>query len=281
MSKEQIGFEDLADSKQIKSIDTADIHRNFFLNEVEFVPRQEKKEKKKNEKGETVEVGTGKMVGPYIKFGLKNHTGDVGFNFTMFTPPTTEEEVKFTSDKYENGIAVRKNTAQEQIIVEFNKKFYFFEQLAKAIGASPDNFLKFKTAVKGDPTELFKMMFDKFFALFPIDKIKTKPVDFKTVWNNNDKTKTSFLQLADAGANNIVIAMHIPERATILQFTQYESQQKLKRKYSNTDKAPKDGNTESAGNGWRPVEGGGIDDVDTSAPRGNDTATADTDEALF
>lgn len=281
MSKEQIGFGDLADSKQIKSIDSADIHRNFFLNEVEFVPRQEKKEKKKNEKGETVEVGTGKMVGPYIKFSLKNHTGDLAFNFTMFTPPTTEEEVKFTSDKYENGIPVRKNTPMEQIVVEFNKKFYFFEQLAKAIGASPDSFMKFKTAVKGDPTELFKMMFDKFFALFPIDKIKNKPVDFKTVWNNNDKAKTSFLQLADAGANNIVIAMHIPERATILQFTQYESQQKLKRKYSNTDKAPKDGNTESSGNGWKPVEGGGIDDVDTSASGSSDAVAGDTDEALF
>lgn len=251
-----IAFDSLPDSKQYKSVDTAGVHRKFALVEVEYVPRTEKKEKKKKTdgSGETEEIGTGKFVGPYIKFVFRSEDPAQEVTVTLFQPATKEEEIKFYSDHYEGGVAVRKKNAQEQIQHEFTQKFYFYEQLAKAQIASPEKFDVFKRSIKGTPDVLFKLMFDKFFELFPLEKLKTKLIDIKLMWNNNDKNKTSFLQLAYPNANNLVFAPYVENRDSMLSVTMYE-QRNMKRKYSNTDRAPSTDAPEINMEGaWKPVQ---------------------------
>jgi len=256
----EIKFDDAPESKQYKSIDSAGIHRNFCLVEAEFQPLAPKMEKKKVD-GKDVEVDTGKTIGPWAKFTFRCEDPVQQFICTMFAPPTSEEEIKFYGDVYDKGIPVRKKTAAEQINAEFMNKYYFFEQLAKAMLISPDKFKVFKDSVKGEQAVLFKLLFDKFFALFPIDKYKTKAVDLKTVWNNNIKAKTSFLQLAYPGVNNLVFAPYIPNRDTLLSITQNE-QKSLKRLFNPNDRAPSTDATEvNADNQWKPVATEGDEDA--------------------
>ena len=279
MSTEKIGFDDLPDSKQIKTLDKAGVQRNYILSAAEYKPKEFKKEKKKNDKGEMEEVVTDKTVGPFVRltFQCQDKEDPVQFVTTIFAPPTKAEEIKFHGDHYENGVAVRKNTDSEQIHTEFKRKFYLYEQLAKGLGVSPAKFLEYKKAIAGEPEILFKKMFDTFFSMVPIDRIKDKPLDIKTLWNNNDKAKTSFLQLADSGANAVAIAMHIPNRETFLSISPFE-QKKLVRKYSNTDRAPKSDSTEAGGigsdNSWKPIE-------EPGEPTSTASATGSDDDALF
>lgn len=281
MATEKIGFDDLPDSKQTKSLDKAGIQRNFILIGAEYKPREAKKEKKKNDKGDMEEVATDKMVGPFVRLTFQSQDTEdpVQFVTTIFAPPTKAEEIKFHGDHYENGVKVRKNTDAEQINAEFKRKFYMYEQLAKGLGISPAKFLEYKKVIGGEPETIFKTMFDKFFAMVPLDRIKDKPLDIKTLWNNNEKNKTSFLQLADSGANAVAIAMHIPGRETFLSISPFE-QKKLARAFSNTDRAPKDNNTESGGiggdNTWKP-----IDEPGDAAGGGGGAAAASDDDALF
>lgn len=279
--KKQIGFDDVPESKQSKTINEAGIHRNFLLETVEFQPRANKKEKKKNDKtGLMEEVETSKVIGPWVKLVFKSADGESTFSTTIFAPPVTPDEVKYVSDKYEGGVAIRKNTKDEQIRLEFTKKFYLYEQLAKAVLISPDKFLIFKKGLKAETDVLFKEMYDQFFKQFPLERIKKNAIDFKAVWNNNDNAKTSFLQLADASSNNVVFAPYHEQRESILSVTQWE-QVKLKRKYSNNDRAPQGSNTEisKSGNAWKPTEN--ADAFDDKSGAGSSAAAETGDEPLF
>jgi hypothetical protein len=253
-----IKFDDAPESKQFKSIDSAGIHRNFILDEAEFQPLAPKMEKKKVD-GKDVEVDTGKTIGPWAKFNFKCDNPTQQFVCTLFAPPAKEEDIKFYGDVYEKGIPIRKKTAAEQIKSEFTNKYYFYEQLAKAMLISPEKFKAYKDSVGGDPQHLFKLMFDKFFALFPLDKLKGKAIDIKTIWNNNIKAKTSFLQLAYPSASNLVFAPYIPNRDTLLSFTQSE-QKSLRRQFNPNDKAPTGDATEvNSDNQWKPVASEGAE----------------------
>lgn len=285
---EDLRFDDLPDSKQNKSIDTAGIHRNMKLVEIEYQP---KKEKTKKEKGTDKEVGTGEFTGPWVKFIFHStptapkKEGDpeepvMQFTYTMFEPPTRPEDVKICMDKYEKGVAIRKNTPEEQIRQDFNNRFYFYEQLAKAWIVSPEKFNNFKKSLKGSPEVLFKEMFDTFFAAFPMEKNQDKPIDIKLIWNNNDKKRTSFLTLAYPGATNLVFAPYIPERPTMLSLTKYE-EGLVKRKFSMHDRAPGDNNTETGGD--LPKEGAWQPHSSTSEDSGGGGASnkVKDDEPLF
>lgn len=264
--EDNISFDDVPESKQQKVISEAGIYRNFFLEAVEYQNRQEKMEKRKNAKGDMEEVGTGKITGPWFKITLRgtDEDGDeVKFISTIFQPPTNEEEVKFQSDKYEGGVAVRKHTKEEMIRLEFTKKFYFFEQLAKALTINTEKINSFKKSVNGSPDVLFKLMFDKFFTMFPMVHISKKPIDFKCFFNNNLKAKTSFLQLAEPSANNIIFAQHIGDKSSLV-INSYELT-KMKRMFTNTDRAPKaDGTEIDSKNQWKQPEIEGPDG--TKAP---------------
>jgi len=259
----EIKFSDAPESKQYKSLDQAGVHRKFYLVEVEFQPLAPKMKKEKQD-GKEVEVPDGdKTVGPWAKFVFRSEEPAQQFVTTMFSPPTKETDVKFFGDVYEKGVAIRKKTAQEQINSEFMNKFYFYEQLAKALQIAPDKFASFKNGVKGSPDVLFKEMFDKFFALFPLDKLKTKAIDIKTIWNNNIKSKTSFLQLAYPSASNLVFAPYIENRDSFLSVTASEAKL-IKRMFSMHDRAPSTDATEAGGSGggensYKAVEVPGLD----------------------
>lgn len=261
MAKEKIGFDELPESKQYKTIDEAGIHRNFNLTEVEYQPRVPKTKKEKVDgKDKEVEI-PGEFKGPWIKFTFQNETDTTQFVCTMFSPPVKEEDVKFTSDFYDKGVAIRKKTAKEQINAEFVTKFYFYEQLAKAFTISPDKINSFKKSLDAEWEVMFKLMFDTFFKMFPVDKVKAKPIDLKTVWNNNQKAKTSFLQLGTPSASNMVFAPYIPERSTMLSMSAYE-QKLMKRQFTNNDRAPQSNDTEvvNAGEGFKPIQVEGVDE---------------------
>lgn len=256
---EKIGFDDVPESKQYKSITKGGVHRKFHLEEVEYVERKEKTKKEKD----GTETGTGEFVGPYVRFVFQNEETQEVFTTMMFEPATREEDVKFLSDFYDKGVKTRKKTPAEQIKHEFTQRFYFYEQLAKAWIVSPEKFDIFKRSLVDEPPVLFKKMYKSFFEAFPLDKIKGKLIDLKVMYKNDDIKKTSFLQLCYPGANNLVFAPHIENRDTMLSVTQSE-QKSLSRKYSNTDRAPSSNDTEviPTEGGWKAVETGGEDAAD-------------------
>lgn len=271
MSKE-INFDDAPESKQYKSLDKAGVHRKLFLVEVEFVEQKEKTKKDKEGK----EVGTGEFVGPYAKFVFRSEEPAQQFVTTMFQPPTKETEVKFFGDYYEKGVPIRKKTATEQIQGEFLNKYYHYEQLAKALQISPENFAKYKSATKGAPDILFKLMFEKFFALFPLEKLKTRAIDLKTIWNNNNRAKTSFLQLAYPSASNLVFAPHIEGRDSFLSIMPNEMKM-MNRQFSPHDRAPSTNATEAGGSNEYNAESS---DAATSSEGGYKSIVG-ADEPLF
>lgn len=255
--KEGIKFDDLPESKQYKSLDAAGVYREFNLVEIEFQKKEPKKEKRKDSEEETVVEG--KFIGPWVRFTFRNEKTIEQFVGIVFSPPTTPEDIKFHGGKFEGGVEIRKRTDKEEIEAQFNNLYYLYEQLGKALQVSPEKFISFKKGLSGDVEKLFKEMFDKFFAAFPLDKINKKPIDFKVLYNNNAKAKTSFLGLPSASSNNMVFGPYIEGRASILSVAAWE-QKKLRKQFSNTDRAPQDNNTESTGissdNSYKPLDKG-------------------------
>lgn len=248
---EKISFDDAPESKQYKSIQKGGIHRGFHLEEVEFSERKEKTKKQKD----GTEVGTGEFIGPSIRFTFQNENTSETFTSVMFEPPTRPEDVKFTTGYYEKGVEIRKKTPEEQIKHEFLQRYYFYEQLAKALLVEPTKYDTFKRGCAAEPAELFKKMFKVFFDTFPLEKYKSRLFDFKTMFKNDEAKKTSFLQLCYVGANNLIFAPYIESRDSMLSLTPYEVKL-INRKYSNTDRVPTTDSTEvvSGDGAWKPVE---------------------------
>lgn len=248
---DNLNFDELPDSKQYKSIDTAGVHTNMRLVEVEFKPREEKK--KKNKAGEL--EATGEFISPYAKFTFRREEPAEQLVATMFSPPESEDEVKFVGDVYENNVAIRKRTNMEQIKHEFAQRFYFYEQLAKAWLVPADKFVTFKKSINVGPDQAFKLMFENFFKAFPLDKWGKNAIDLKAVWNNNKKAHTSFLQLAVPSSNNLIFSTYYGQnRPSQLALTPYEQKHYGKREFDMNARAPKTDETEV--DGTMPEAGG-------------------------
>lgn len=244
MSDVKIEFDSLPESQDFKTVNKAGIHLKFHLEEVEFSEAKEK---------------DGKEISESFKVTLKGDTEQ--FSIYKFAPPTEPDKVKFLSSHYVNGKEVRKKTPEEQIQADFHSLYFFYEQLGKAMGGTMEHINKFKAAIKGaDADKLFKLMFDKFFTIFPVEKLKSKKFNFKALWNNNDKALTSFLQIAKASATNVVFAPYTNDNNPVLQISSFE-EKLLVRKYSPLDRKPADDNTETTNTGkdnqqgFVPVEG--------------------------
>lgn len=221
MSDIKVNFDELPESKDFKSINTAGVHLKYHLEEIEFTDAKEK---------------DGKMSNPFVKITVKSDVAQ--FGIFKFSPPSNPEDVKFTSDVYQNGKAVRKMTPEEQIQKDFTELFYFYEQLGRALGGTKDQIEKFKSNIKGvEMPVMFKTMFDKFFTIFPLDKVKAKLFNFKALWNNNDKSKTSFLGISKAGASNMVFAPYVSDSNPVLSVGGFEEKNMI-RKYSPIQRVP-------------------------------------------
>lgn len=232
MSEINVNFDQLPESKEFKSINKAGVHMKFYLDEIEFKEKSEK---------------DGKKIGESVRLLLKSDNAQ--FTIYKFTPPTQPEDVKFTGGVYKNGKEIRKRTAEEQIQADFAELFYFYEQLAKALGGSKESIDKFRAALKGvDLPNLFKTMFDKFFTIFPQEKIKTKLINFKALWNNNEKQKTSFLGIAKPSGTNMIFSAYVSDTNPVLEVSAFE-EKNMVRKFSPLDRAPQNNATEAGSTG--------------------------------
>jgi hypothetical protein len=237
MSETTIGFDALPESKDTVFVKTAGIHLGFKLIAKEFVPSKEKDGKTSNEQ---------------VKLSFQNDKNE-NVVLYLFAPPTKAEDVKYCGDIYEKGVKIRKRTPEEQIVAEFNERFYFFEQLGKAWNSSKEKMDSFKTSLAGDPSGLFKKMFEKFFTVFTSEFFAEKKINIKMLFNNNDKQKTSFLGLAKPGASNLVFAPYTTDDNPILQINLSE-EKNMVRKYTPKDKAPTTAGAEVGGTGeWKPA----------------------------
>lgn len=225
----EMKFGDAPSSAQQQYVKTAGIHLNFSLTGREFIERITKDDKEKN---------------AYVKLTFTgNDEKKESFLCMLFEPATKESEVKYLGDIYEKGVKIRKRTPEEQIKQEHGDRFYFYEQLAKALQQPAEKVAKWKQGLTGTPEVMFKMMFESFFNNFPLDSVKDKKMNFKMMWSNNDKNKTSFLGLCSAAQNNIVFAAYVSPETTGLQLSAYE-EKNLHRKYQPKVAAPKSDATE-------------------------------------
>lgn len=240
MSEIKVNFDELPESKEFKSVSKAGVHLKFHIDEVEFSEAKEK---------------DGKKIGESVRILLRSENSQ--FTIYKFSPPTKPEDVKYVGGFYQNGKEVRKKTPEEQIQADFAELYYMYEQLAKALGGGKDVIDKYKAAIRNAPLEAtFKTMFDKFFTIFPVEKIKNKFINFKALWNNNDKNKTSFLSLSKASGSNMVFAAYVNDTSPILEVNGAYEEKCMVRKYSPLDRAPKTDATEissETAEQWKPV----------------------------
>jgi hypothetical protein len=242
-----IKFDELPESKEMLSIKTAGVHLKLVLDSFEFV---DAKETPASEDGKK----PAKKTNAYVKFVFKNETHQM-VHF-MFTPPTKEEEVKYVKDKYEKGIKIRKYTPTEMIKLEFDDRFYFYEQLARAWNASKEKLDSLKK-ISGTTDTMFKVMFDKFFSVFPKEWHEKKYINLKTTFSNNAKTKRSFLALCKAEQSNMIFAPYINDNVPGLQLNDWEEQNSV-RKFKPQDQAPGTDNADAGAanaedSDWQPA----------------------------
>jgi hypothetical protein len=231
-----IKFGDLPDSREKQFLRTAGVQIKYKLKAYEFKERAEKE---------------GMVTNAMLKLTFENDHSS--FSGMLFEPPYSEDNVKFTGDLYEHGVKVRKRTPAEEIEAQFYEKFYFFEQLMKALGADKITIESFKK-VSGDTKDLFKMMVEKFFTLFPLTApaVTNKFINFKTAWNNNTSKKTSYLGLCKPSASNVIFAAYVADDVPVLSLnsTELKNQQAM---FTDADRAPKTDGAEGEGS-WRPPD---------------------------
>lgn len=242
----EIKFDDLPESKETQFLKTAGVNLGYKVDSIEFVEA-----KTTPAKGSTPE----KTSNPYVKVSFKSSTH--AFTHFMFQPPILEENVKYFSDLYENGIKIRKRNAKEMIELEFQERFYFYEQLARAWNAPKEKIVAFRTSAGGDVDGMFRRMYDKFVQQFTKDFYRDKKINFKTTFRNDDKKRTSNLQLCKAEARNVVMAAYINDTTPVLELSDYEEQNSV-RKYKPQERKPENDNADAGGDSkdsnWKPAE---------------------------
>lgn len=222
-------------------IKTPGIHINSNLESIEVVAGKAKKE------GEA----PGKS---YVKITLRRFDGYI-FNGMLFPPATRAEDLTYIGQKYENGVAVRKNTPEEQLGIEWLNFGYYFIQLGMALG---NHWEVVKNAIYPKLGGLdFTAIVNTFKQQFTGAGKVMRPINFKIVYNHNDKKKTSFLGFAKATVNNIVFEQFINGQEPKLQISPYEEQQRameLVYKMQAKPKADAAGMSDPAIGSWKPMD---------------------------
>ena len=245
---EELKFDDLPESKETRYVKEPGIHLGFKIQNIEWTD-----EKVKEVKGQAP-----KTVNAYVKVTLADDAGETFIAF-LFAPPVKAEDVKFTGDVYEKGIKIRKRTPEEQIRVEFDERYYFYEQLAKAIKAIPEKRAAFKKQIAGPVDTMFRRMYDRFTTIFPKESYADKKINFKSMWKNDKKAQTSNLTLCRAEDRNVVFAPFIDAKTPVLQLSSWEEENQVRMfkpqdRKPTTDKADA-GPANDTDKDWKPLVG--------------------------
>jgi hypothetical protein len=271
-------FTDMDEPVQVKRLREAGIHRKVRYDGVEYHPPETR-----TEGGKTTELSaraTIKFTVLKDVFDDKDKTKVTGtdelvFEEMRFCPPTSEEEVKFTGDKYVNGKKVGKKSNKEQMIEDWEGFGMQLAQLGAALGVQ-FSVVKAKLAkyFKDYSVDTFKGLIEGFEKEFPQDKYKDKFIDIKAIWVNNTEKRTSFLRLSKATGKNLAFAPYRPgEKQSSLFLSDYELKNNMKAKYNGTA-APPSGSEEIVDEGGT----GGSGEKEVGLSQGS---TASGEDDLF
>jgi hypothetical protein len=236
-------FEGVDEPKQVRRLKSAGIHRKVTYVGVEYMPAETKKGE--NGKPDT-ELSARAVFSFTVPHEIKEPGGkilisqDLVFEEMRFCPATREEDVKFLNDKYNKNVVVGKNTAKEQMKIDWEQMGMFLFQLGTAI--SRGQFATVKTKLmkyaRGYAEESFKGLIEGFEKEFPAEKFGNNLIDLKTVWNNSKEKRTSFLRIAKASSNNIVFAPHEPNAVESTLFINEYEKKNMKAQYTGIDNPP-------------------------------------------
>lgn len=231
----KLKFGDLPESKEKQYVQEAGIKPKFQVTAREFIERAEKDGKTKNAQ---------------IKITFSNDTHT--FVAYLFESAWREEDVKYCGDLYENGVKIRKRTPAEQIEADIYERYYFFEQLIRALGMDKIAIDLFKKGLDDNPDGILKKMFESFVNVVSDQKLKEKFINFKLMWNNNEKAKTSFLTMCKPSASNVIFSPYINDQNLVLQLSNYE-QKHQSRMFKPTERvAPAGDGPEGTKEDWVP-----------------------------
>jgi hypothetical protein len=235
-------FEGVDEPKQVRRLKAAGIHRKVKYMGAEYMNA----EVKKDDKGHETELSARAIFTFSIPHEIKDPSGkvlssqDLLFEEMRFCPPTKPDEVKYTDDKYNKNVVIGKNTATEQIKVDWERLGMFLFQLATAI--SKTQFATVKTKLQKYAQQYsvdsFKSLIEGFEKEFPLSKFGGNPIDMKTIWNNSKEKRTSFLRIARASATNIVFASHDNSATESTLFINEYERKNIKPLYTGMDNPP-------------------------------------------
>lgn len=223
---EKVQFGDMKEPVNVKYINNAGIYRNVSLTKAVYVPADEAK----------------KLSG-YFHETFESATGEIYEN-RYWEIPEKAEDLKFVSKLYDkDGNEVRDLTKEEQMQKEYEKFAYHLIQLGMALKCKFDD-VKSKVTAQANFKEMCKAFTTQIW-----EKNKTNTIDFKVLWNNNDKKKTSFMGIPDAGYRSVVFLPYdANKQSSELTISPYEiKKEKLVRKYFPTSTAPSSDGAEVAG----------------------------------
>ena len=224
---EKVQFGEMKEPVNVKYINNAGIYRNVKITKAVYVPADEAK----------------KLSG-YFHEVFESAAGEIYEN-RYWEIPEKAEDLKFVSKLYDkDGNEVRDLTKEEQMQKEYEKFAYHLIQLGMALKCKFDD-VKSKVTAQADFKAMCKAFNEQIYA-----KNKENTIDFKVLWNNNDKKKTSFMGIPDAGYRNVVFLPYDASKTSSeLSISAYE-QKKMVRKYFPSNTAPSgDGAEVAAGSG--------------------------------
>lgn len=231
---EKVQFGDMKEPVNVKYINNAGIYRNVKITKAVYVPADDAK----------------KLSG-YFHEVFESAAGEIYEN-RYWEIPADEKDIKYLSKLYDkDGNELRDLTPAEQMQKDYEKFAYHLIQLGMALKCKFDD-VKAKVTAQADFKEMCKAFTTQIW-----EKNKANTIDFKVLWNNNDKKKTSFMGIPDAGYRNVVfLPYEAAKPSSELSISAYE-QKKMVRKYFPSNTAPSgDGAEVAAGTagGFIPIK---------------------------
>lgn len=249
MSDLKIDIGTFDEPKPERTIQEAGIYTGFTIAEIKYMPPTPEVQAEPAADGKP-EVKAKKAVGASLAFSL---VSDAGFKYDArkFLPPVSEANVKYVGKKYENNVPIRDLTPKEQLESDWGEFTMFLGQLGLAMGHPWASIRSVLMPLVGKGQE----MCEAFIKAFCLNKVQKK-INFKLLWNNNDKNQTSFLQLPKAGSKSLVFEQHIPGQASMLAIAKWETEKGMDKctyKFKPTSKNGVEVSKDSLPGGFKPV----------------------------
>jgi hypothetical protein len=236
-------FSDIDEPVQVKKVKKAGIYRKVRFEAFTFQPAEELPAKDGKEPVKLSARATLKLT---VLEDIKNEKGDVTSTIetiheeAIYCPSCTEADILYFEDKWEKGSKVGKKSATEQIKSNWEGFGMLLCQLGSALG---DQFAIVKTKLEkyysAYSVDTFKNLVEGFNKEYSVERLKTTYIDFKVIWSNNDKKKTSFLKLARANATNFIFMAHNSNlKESSLALSDYELKNCMIPKWSGNYNAP-------------------------------------------